>query len=362
MYVRTSVREKFIPFFYRIYCVFREMAVYFRKKGMNGSQKGVSAMADTGKNSLPILLFECAENSSGESAGLSCSWQICDNEKHSSRVCSGPFQGRTLHELLQQYGPALAGSGCTGKNFPLEVKTLCVRRTTPLQVRGTLQSCAAIAGAVPGTELWYILSAEKGAKIMAGIRQDSSRMRFMESLASGDAQSQMQVFDSSAFDAYYIPGGRLHSIGEGNTILEIGSASASVFTLDNAASAPEEKAALQQALSCVDFMDRTVSRITGASDVVSRNRKFPIVKFCPVFHAEELLLVTDWHDNTSPGSSFHLLSAASGSFRVGKGESGDFETVSEGGSCLVPASYGAYTILPLPGESDQCRIIKTTLQ
>ena len=141
------------------------------------------------------------------------------------------------------------------------------------------------------------LSAEKGSAIMAGILPASSRMRFMESLASGDARSQMQFFDTAAFDAYYIPGGRLHSIGEGNTLLEIGTACASVFTLENTASDPEGKAALQQALSCVDFMDRTVSRITGASDVVARNRKFPIVKFCPSFHAEELLLVTDWHDN-----------------------------------------------------------------
>lgn len=319
-------------------------------------------MADTGKNTLGILLFERMEENPGQETPdfLARSWQICDNERGSSRVLSGPFQGMTLHDLLLQYGSSLCGSLCSATDFPLEISTLSVRKTTPLQV--SPRDNTSVAGSVPGSKLWYILSAEKGSAIMAGILPASSRMRFMESLASGDARSQMQFFDTAAFDAYYIPGGRLHSIGEGNTLLEIGTACASVFTLENTASDPEGKAALQQALSCVDFMDRTVSRITGASDVVARNRKFPIVKFCPSFHAEELLLVTDWHDNTSPGSSFHILSAVSGSFRVGKAEWDSFERVPEGESCLVPASYGAYSILPEPGESRQCRIIKTTLQ
>ena len=323
-------------------------------------------MSGTEKNGLGVLLFESAEDFSGENSGLFRSKVICDSENCSSRVLSGVFQGRTLHDLIVQFGTALTGTLCSAKYFPLEVSILQVRQKTPLLLQGTAQGCAAIPGAVPGTKLWYVLAAEKGAKIMAGILQASSRMRFMESFASGDGESQMQVFETSPYDAYYIPGGRLHCIGGGNTLLEIGTASPTVFTLNSFAATPEEKVAQQQVFSCVDFMDRTVSRITGASDVVSRNRKFPIVKFCPAFHSEELLLVTDWHDNTSPGTSFHILSAVSGSFRVGSGEDNGsgrtFETVSAGESCIVPASYGAYSILPLPGEDTQCRIIKTTLQ
>lgn len=321
-------------------------------------------MTEPGKYGPGILLFEnicCASipGAEGASALIQETWQICDRDSFSSKVACGPFQGQDLHTLLETFGSVLSGTACNAKRFPLEVKIFQTLKKLPLQLCGTPQSCASIPGAVPGTKFWYILSAEKGARIMAGIKQTSSRMRFMESLSANDAESQMQLFDVFANDAYFLPGGRLHNMGGACKVLEIGTASPTVFTLEQSSGTPEEKLRMKYALSCVDFMDRTVARITGVCDEVSRNRKFPVINRCPSFHAEELLLVSDWHDTTSPGTSFHILSAASGSFQVGK--EGSFERVPEGSSCLVPACYGSYIILPEKGEKTQCRIIKTSL-
>ena len=103
-------------------------------------------------------------------------------------------------------------------------------------------------------------------------------------------------------------------------------------------------------------MDRTVPRITGPSDKVSHNRKFPLLNRCPFFKVDELLLTTDWHDSTESPASFHLLSAVSSSFTVGRGDK--TAAVPPGSTCLLPASFGNYTIIPPEGGTT---IIRTTL-
>ena len=104
-------------------------------------------------------------------------------------------------------------------------------------------------------------------------------------------------------------------------------------------------------------MDRTVPRITGPSDQVNHNRKFPLLNRCPFFQVDELLLSTDWHDSTAATASFHLLTAVSAPFTVGRGDK--TAQVAAGSSCLLPACFGNYTVTPAAGN--QNIIIRTTL-
>ena len=104
-------------------------------------------------------------------------------------------------------------------------------------------------------------------------------------------------------------------------------------------------------------MDRTVPRITGPSDQVNHNRKFPLLNHCPFFRVEELLLTTDWHDSTVSTASFHVLTAVSAPFTVGR--AGKLTEVPTGSSCLLPACFGSYTITP--SGDGQKTIIRTTL-
>ena len=290
------------------------------------------------------------------------SWEICDRPEFASPVSNGPLKGVTIRELVEKFGRELVGRSFRNGRFPILVKLLDAEKRVSLQVHPSESACARIGGtAEPKTEMWYILDASEGATIIAGINPKSSKMRFMENLDSPDIEAQLQVFDSFPGDAYFIPAGRVHAIGAGNLLLEIQQNSDTTYRLSDwgrvGSDGKSRELHIEEALKCIDFMDRTVPRITGPSDQARHNRKFPLLKHCPYFQVEELLLTTDWHDSTVSTASFHLLTAVSAPFTVGR--SGRTAEVPTGSTCLLPACFGSYTITPAAGG--QHTIIRTTL-
>ena len=290
------------------------------------------------------------------------SWEICDRPEFESPVSNGPLKGVTIRELVGKFGREFVGRAFRGGRFPILVKLLDAEKRVSLQVHPNAAACAVIGGAAePKTEMWYILDAAEGATILAGINPKSSKMRFLENLNSPDIEAQLQVFDSFPGDAYFIPAGRVHAIGAGNLLLEIQQNSDTTYRISDwgrvGADGKPRELHIEQALKCIDFMDRTVPRITGPSDQVNHNRKFPLLNHCPFFQVEELLLTTDWHDSTVSTASFHVLTAVSAPFTVGR--SGKVTEVPTGSSCLLPACFGSYTITP--AGAGQNTIIRTTL-
>ena len=288
-------------------------------------------------------------------------WEICDRPEFESPVVNGPLKGVSIHELVTTFGRDFVGRTFRGGRFPILVKLLDAEKRVSLQVHPNEAACREIGGnAEPKTEMWYILDAAEGAKIIAGLHPKSSRMRFMENLNSPDIEAQLQVFDSFPGDSYFIAAGRVHAIGAGNLLLEIQQNSDTTYRLSDwgrvGADGKPRELHIEKALKCIDFMDRTVPRITAPSDQVNHNRKFPLLNRCPFFQVDELLLSTDWHDSTVSTNSFQLFTAVNAPFTIGRGSK--TAEVAVGSTCLLPACFGSYTINP---GSAQATIIRTTL-
>lgn len=289
-------------------------------------------------------------------------WEICDRPEYESPVVNGSLAGTSIRELVAAFGKDFVGHSFNGGRFPILVKLIDAEKRLSLQVHPSEAAAAEIGGGAEAkNEMWYILEAEKNAKIIAGLSPRSSKVRFMENLHSPDIESQLQVFDSFPGDAYYIAAGRVHAIGGGNLLLEIQQNSNTTYRLSDwgrvDAGGKSRELHIEQALRCIDFMDRTVSRFTAPSDLAGHNRKYPVINRCPYFKVDELLLTADWHDSTENTASFHLLTAVSGPFTVGH----DRKTarVPLGSTCLIPACFGSYSIIP--EQEAQTVIIRTTL-
>ena len=114
---------------------------------------------------------------------------------------------------------------------------------------------------------------------------------------------------------------------------------------------------LHDALACMDFIDRTASRISGASNVTDHNRKYPIINRCPYFVCHDLKLVDEWRDNTESAGSFHVLTPINSPIAV---ENARFRTeVPAGSSVLIPACFGRYVVKVSPGITTT--VIRTSL-
>ena len=123
-------------------------------------------------------------------------WDICDREGAESVISNGPLAGKTLHELCMMLGPSyLIGDMTRETRFPLLVKIFDTGERIPLQVNPDEDAARRIGnGAEPKTKMWYVLDADRGSKIMVGIRPTATRHSFMELLSTPDVETVLQSF------------------------------------------------------------------------------------------------------------------------------------------------------------------------
>jgi len=290
------------------------------------------------------------------------SWELVDREDEQSIVANGPLKGATITQLVKHYGKALLGTKYTGGRFPLLVKIIDASERLSLQVHPDEQACARLGGgAEPKTEMWYILNSKKGAKIMAGVNPRSTRQQLLSTMQTAEVEKHLQVFESEPSDAYFISSGTLHAIGEGNLLVEIQQNSDTTYRVSDWGRVDKDgnsrELHLEKALESINYMNRTSPRIPGVVGVVQHNRKFPVVNRCRFFTVDDLRLIGEWNDDTTVSGSFHLITCINKHIRISTNDSN--VDLNPGQTCLIPASLGAYRVLPMePGETD---VLRTTL-
>ena len=289
-------------------------------------------------------------------------WDIVDREGVESEVVNGRFAGTSIHEFVTRFGREFVGSAFSGGRFPVMVKILDAGKQLSLQVHPSEQACAAMKRGKPKVELWYIMDADKTSKLYAGLKGSATKRRFLDLIHSPDIEEQMQVFDSIPGDAYLITPGRVHSIGPGNLICEIQQNSDTTYRVNDWGRLDEHgkmrQLHIDEALVCIDFMDRAVPRISGASNFAPHNRKYPLVGDGQKFRCDDLKLIDDWRDDTESTRSFHILSAINSPVTV-KTESGMETRVETGASTLIPACIGKYMVCVERGVTTT--VLRTTL-
>jgi mannose-6-phosphate isomerase len=157
----------------------------------------------------------------GERVGES--WEIVDRPEAQSVVHDGPLRGDTLHELwisprrAEIFGADLPES----ERFPLLVKILDAQDRLSIQVHPPADRAAELGGEAK-TEMWYVVHADSGAELYAGLADPGvTREKFEAALHQGNAAALVHRLPVKTGDAMFIPSGRLHAISAGNFIIEI---------------------------------------------------------------------------------------------------------------------------------------------
>jgi mannose-6-phosphate isomerase len=292
-------------------------------------------------------------------------WEISDRKGAESRVAEGELAGVTLTELIAHYGRDLVGAKAPQKDrFPVLVKLIDAGERLSLQVHPDEQCCRRLAdGSEPKTEMWYVIAARKGARIMAGLSPKATRLQFMELFNTPDIEQLLQSYPSVPGDAYYIPAGLLHAIDAGNLLLEIQQNSDTTYRLSDWGRVDEagnkRELHLEKGLEATDFFNRKTPRIPGSASQAGFNRKYPLIHESPCFRVNELRLVGRWREDTMPDDSFHIISTINGKIALEREDCSLRTELEAGRSALVPAAFGRYYITPL--EEGETTVLKTTL-
>ena len=132
-------------------------------------------------------------------------------------------QGRTLPELIREFGAKLVG-GYADRPFPLLLKFIDARERLSVQVHPNDEYAAAREnGKLGKTEAWLVLDAPpEGGELILGIRPGATLTELREASENGaGVEKLLNRVTMRRGDVCYIPAGCVHAVGAGILLYEI---------------------------------------------------------------------------------------------------------------------------------------------
>ena len=141
------------------------------------------------------------------------------------KMTTGPFAGKNLGEAWREMSANWRGTRLAFvPDFPLLVKFIFPIDKLSIQVHPD-DAYAAVhekaAGGRGKTEMWYVVSAEPGARLLAGLKPGVDKSKFLEALAHHTVEDLFQSHEAHAGDTFFIPAGIPHTIGPNMVICEV---------------------------------------------------------------------------------------------------------------------------------------------
>jgi mannose-6-phosphate isomerase len=145
------------------------------------------------------------------------SWLTGDNCK----IANGPLAGKTLAEVVKQYGRDLVGETAPqADHFPLLMKFIFPKDKLSVQVHPDDEGARKIGEPCGKNECWYVLAAEPGAQIGLGLKPGTTHEEFERAIKEVRAEELLNWIDVKAGEMYFVDAGTVHAIAAGSILVE----------------------------------------------------------------------------------------------------------------------------------------------
>lgn len=273
------------------------------------------------------------------------SWMISEHPHGMTAVENGPLAGLHLDELRDRFGTEWLGTkGISPKigRFPLLVKLLDCSDDLSVQVHPGDDYERLRPGELGKTEMWYVLDAKPGAKIIYGLKEGVDRPALEKAIAEDRIMECLQEVTVSPGDTFYIPAGTVHALCAGVLVAEIQQNSDTTYRLYDY-NRPGLDGKLRE-LHIEDSLNVIAYDGAGASYGKSElpgDHTWLELAASPYFIVEKGRIGGEWALSTS-ADSFHIIIACegSGAIRWAGGEA----PLKPGDCYLLPANLGGYTL------------------
>ncbi len=226
------------------------------------------------------------------------SWELADLEEDQSRVASGPAAGKTLSDLVREWGRDLMGNvALIDGRFPLLIKFLDARQSLSVQVHPNEAMAKKLGGNVRVKhEAWFVLDTEPGGFILHGLEPGIDAERFRQASLTGEVDGVLRRIEVKPGDCYYLPSGTVHALGEGVLVAEVQTPSDITYrTYDwgriDAKTGQPRELHLDQAMQCIDFGAAAPEPQQERSHVASLWTAVTRLASCPSFTIELVRMV-----------------------------------------------------------------------
>lgn len=271
------------------------------------------------------------------------SWEVSTMPGCESIIETGEFEGYTLTEACCQAGAKLLGKEIVerfGTTMPLLVKFIDAADDLSIQVHPNDALARRRHGCNGKCEMWYIIQADPGARLIPGFATAISKSDYKRHAAAGTLDQVLASCETHPGDVFYIPAGRVHAIGRGNLLLEVQQASDITYRIFDYnrrdAYGNLRRLHQRQALDAIDF--------TCINDYHYYPRGERLAD-TPHFHLERVMLGPDLPHRKVEARTFVIATAIAGnaSARCGRHSL----PLDQGHTLLIPAN----TEVTLSGEA-----------
>lgn len=264
------------------------------------------------------------------------------------KVANGPFTGKTLSQLSEQYQRELVGEAARdARRFPLLLKFLFPHEKLSVQVHPDDAQAARVGQPWGKTECWYVVHAKPGSQIALGLKPGVTLGQFEGAIHQNRAEDLLNWINVYAGDMIYVAGGTVHTLGPGSVIVETQQQSDTTYRLYDYGR-PRElhlkdgMAAVKEKVGSGKVVRPAPAQIGG-----SKNRREPLIA-APYFVVdrfevrESLQLATR---DDSDRSSVQILVAVEGCAAV---EAPGMEpvTLAKGDAVVIPACVRNFGVRP----------------
>jgi len=271
------------------------------------------------------------------------SWEISGVQDDVSVVANGFLKGNTLQEIIEVYLEEVVGDKVLeeyGYEFPILLKIIDAKENLSVQVHPDDETAAELHNARGKTEAWYILEADKDAKIIDGFNRDTTERELLQSIQDGNLEEMLKYHNVKSGEFYFIPAGRVHGMCAGTTVVEIQETSDITYRIYDYNRGNRELHT-QYAVDVIDYKKNDKKSIDFSRMPDHSNQ---IVK-CKYFTANYLPVMNSLLKDYSNTDSFVIYHCVHGQVNV-KTPNGE-EVLNEGETILIPACIDEVVLIPM---------------
>ncbi len=296
-----------------------------------------------GEKIAPFKHIETTQHNIGES------WELSGVQGNESVVANGEYAGRTISELVAQFKDRLIGKrnyARTGNEFPLLIKFIDAKQDLSIQVHPNDELAARRHNGSKGkTEMWYVVGADRGAHLMSGLSREITPEEYAARVEGHTITDVLRDYAVSPGDVFFLPAGRIHSIGAGSFIAEIQQTSDITYRIyDFGRLGLDGKPRELHTALAKDAIDYTVLPDYRTAYTREKNKECLLVD-CKYFTTSLLDIDRPFAKDIAALGSFLILICTAGNATV-KDAGGHTESIRRGETILIPADTAGIEIMP----------------
>ena len=276
------------------------------------------------------------------------SWELSGVEGDVSVVAEGPDAGKTLTELLARDKERLLGSRNYerfGTEFPLLIKFIDAREDLSIQVHPDDRLAWERHRSKGKTEMWYVVAADEGAHLRSGFTRQVTPAEYEKSVADDTITDLLTDHEVRPGDVFFLPAGRIHSIGAGSFIAEIQQTSDITYRIYDFnrrdANGNLRELHTEQAKGAIDYSVEADYRTRYEA---VKDRPVELVA-CPYFTTTLYDLTRPCEIDLAATDSFLVVMCIEGSGTL-TDDQGSAMPLRQGETVLVPASVKSLSVSP----------------